>query len=103
MSDTETAENTENTENALNVTEEELALLTRFRQAGQDCIRELGLLEVRRARILGNYGQLEAASQNHLKEIRDRLGIAEGSEWTIKPDGSVVVGASDEGADTTEG
>ena len=99
MSDTETTEETENT---LKVTEEELALLTRFRQAGNDCIRELGLLEVRRARILGNYGQLEAASQNNLKEIRDRLGIAEGSEWTIKPDGTVVVGAA-EGADTTEG
>ena len=84
---------TENRDAGQQCTEEELAMLGRYRAAGEDCVKELGQLEIRKARIMASYGQLEQASQSKLVEIGQRLEIPEGTAWTVKPDGSVEVHA----------
>tara|TARA_X000000950_G_scaffold289169_2_gene410429 strand:- start:1989 stop:2432 length:444 start_codon:yes stop_codon:yes gene_type:complete len=78
------------TEN-LTVPAEELEILNRYRVAGEDCIKELGNMEIRKARIIASYGQLEQASQQKLMQIGKDLGIAEGTGWSVNPDGSVVI------------
>lgn len=93
----ETTEAAEATEAALSCTEEEVAMLGRYRAAGEDCVKELGQLEIRKARIMASYGQLEQASQNKLMEIGKRLEIPEGTAWTVKPDGAIEVHAAGEG------
>jgi len=91
------ADNVENTENAetaedtLMVPAEEMAILNRYRMAGDDVIKELGNLEIRKARMIASYGQLEQASQQKLMQIGTDLGIAEGTGWSVNPDGSVTV------------
>jgi len=79
------------TTETLTVPEADMAVLNRFRMAGEDCVKELGNIEIRKARIIASYGQLESASQNKLREIGESLGIAEGSGWSVNPDGTVVV------------
>lgn len=81
------------TENMV-VPAEELALLNRYREAGEDCIKELGNMEIRKARVIASYGQLEQASQQKLVKIGQDLGIPEGSGWSVNPDGTVVVQSS---------
>jgi len=96
----EAAEATEATEAAtdeLACTEEEVAMLGRYRAAGEDCVKELGQLEIRKARIMASYGQLEQASQSKLMEIGKRLEIPEGTAWTVKPDGAIEVHPAGEG------
>ena len=96
---TETVEATEATgTDELQCTEEEITMLGRYRAAGEDCVKELGQLEIRKARIMASYGQLEAASQNKLMEIGKRLNIEEGTAWTVKPDGAVEIQTGGEGA-----
>ena len=75
----------------LTVPAEELEILNRYRVAGEDCIKELGNMEIRKARIIASYGQLEQASQQKLMQIGKDLGIAEGTGWSVNPDGSVVI------------
>tara|TARA_B100000212_G_scaffold312511_1_gene264824 strand:- start:26 stop:373 length:348 start_codon:yes stop_codon:yes gene_type:complete len=99
---TDTATTVEATEatgtDELQCTEEEITMLGRYRAAGEDCVKELGQLEIRKARIMASYGQLEAASQNKLMEIGKRLNIEEGTAWTVKPDGAVEIQTGGEGA-----
>ena len=101
----ETAEATEATEaiaeateaavetatDAMTVSTDDMEALNRFRLAGEDCIKELGNMEIRKARIIASYGQLENASQQKLMEIGAALGIAEGTGWSVNPDGTVTV------------
>lgn len=95
------------TTDTLTVPEADMAILNRFRLAGEDCVKELGNIEIRKARIIASYGQLEAASQNKLREIGEALGIAEGSGWSVNPDGTVEVqttpGAMGEAAEAPAG
>ena len=95
----ETAEATETATDAdMKCTDEEITMLSRYRSAGEDCVKELGQLEIRKARIMASYGQLEQASQAKLMEIGKRLNIEEGTAWTVNPDGAVEVHAQGEGA-----
>ena len=85
----------------LHLAEEELQILSRYRTAGEDVLREIGQIEIRKARLIGSFGQLETASQTKLQEVGKRLGIDEGAPWSVQPDGSVVIhegtGAPEEG------
>lgn len=90
MADNENIANETETE-TLTVPAEDMALLNRYRTAGEDVVKELGNIEIRKARMIASYGQLEQASQQKLMEIGEKLGIAEGTGWSVTPDGSVNV------------
>lgn len=98
------ADNTEtnNTETeTLTVPAEDMALLNRYRTAGEDVVKELGNIEIRKARMIASYGQLEQASQQKLMQIGKDLGIAEGTGWSVNPDGTITINSVPE-ATTSE-
>ena len=57
-------------------------------------------MEIRKARIIASYGQLEQASQQKLMQIGKDLGIAEGTGWSVNPDGSVTINTVPTAEDT---
>lgn len=99
MADNENIANETETE-TLTVPAEDMALLNRYRTAGEDVVKELGNIEIRKARMIASYGQLEQASQQKLMEIGEKLGIAEGTGWSVTPDGSVNINTVAEAAAT---
>lgn len=99
MADNENIANETETE-TLTVPAEDMALLNRYRTAGEDVVKELGNIEIRKARMIASYGQLEQASQQKLMEIGEKLGIAEGTGWSVTPDGSVNINTVVEAAAT---
>lgn len=99
MADNENIANETETE-TLTVPAEDMALLNRYRTAGEDVVKELGNIEIRKARMIASYGQLEQASQQKLMEIGEKLGIAEGTGWSVSPDGSVNINTVPEAAAT---
>ena len=96
-----TAEAINEATDALTVPAEDMEMLNRYRTAGEDCVKELGNMEIRKARIIASYGQLENASQQKLMEIGEALGIAEGTGWSVNPDGSVTLHTTAEATATT--
>lgn len=98
----ETAEATETAEAELKVSAEDMALLNRYRTAGEDLIKELGNIEIRKARMIASYGQLEQASQQKLMQVGKDLGIAEGTGWSVNPDGSITINTVAETTDDSE-
>ena len=99
MADNENIANETETE-TLTVPAEDMALLNRYRTAGEDVVKELGNIEIRKARMIASYGQLEQASQQKLMEIGEKLGIAEGTGWSVSPDGTVNINTVPEAAAT---
>ena len=98
----ETAEATETAEAELKVSAEDMALLNRYRTAGEDLIKELGNIEIRKARMIASYGQLEQASQQKLMQVGKDLGITEGTGWSVNPDGSITINTVAETTDDSE-
>ena len=98
----ETAEATETAGAELKVSAEDMALLNRYRTAGEDLIKELGNIEIRKARMIASYGQLEQASQQKLMQVGADLGIAEGTGWSVNPDGSITINTVAETTDDSE-
>lgn len=86
-----TAEAMDSATETLTVSQEDLDMLNRYRLAGEDCVKEIGNIEIRKARIIASYGQLEQASQQKLMEVGKTLGIPEGAGWSVNPDGTVTV------------
>lgn len=71
------------------LTQQEVQVLSALRQQGNQVTLEIGNLEVRKARLLGNLSNLEAQAQSLLNEAGKRLGVPEGQPWHVTPDGTV--------------
>ena len=69
--------------------EGENAALAMLRRQGQQFQMQIGDLEIRKARLLGNMSELEAQGQKILTEAGLRLGIKEGTAWNVAPDGTI--------------
>ena len=73
------------------LTDEESRTLADLRRQGNDVIFQIGHHEVQKARLLGRLQQIEAEAQGVLDQVGQRLGIPDGTAWTVLPDGSVQV------------
>ena len=94
------------------LTEGERNTLTAFREAAGNVLTELGRLEaakiqmlvshgdtlskvgeieVNKARLLGNYQEIEGKAQTLLNNAAKRMAIPEGQRWQVGPDGKAVV------------
>ena len=71
------------------LTAQEMQAISTLRQHGSQVTMEIGNLEIKKARLLGNLSSLETQAQNIMNEAGKRLGIAEGQPWHVNPDGSV--------------
>jgi len=72
--------------------ESEAQALAQLRQASRDITMEIGSLEIRKGRLLGNLGDLERRAQEMLANVGKRLDVPEGTTWHVTPEGNVFLG-----------
>lgn len=70
---------------------QEMATLADLRQQGNQITMEIGSMEIRKARLLGNLSQLEEHAQHVLNGAGDRCGISKDTSWQVTPDGKIHV------------
>jgi len=70
--------------------ESELNLITAYRKAANDMLQQIGQLEVQKARLLGQMGELEERAQKVLNDAKDRLGVTAGAPCFITAEGKVM-------------
>lgn len=71
------------------LTEEELNLLNSMRASSSQVILQVGQLEVRKARLLSQLGDIEDRANALVAKATQRFGV-EGGPWTVTPDGQVL-------------
>lgn len=72
-----------------NLTEVESQELADLRRRATGIQAEIGLLEIRKARLLGQFNQVEAKADQTLREIGARLGVEPGQGWQVDEKGEV--------------
>ena len=65
----------------------EVAMLNSIRQSSQQVQMEIGAMEIRKARLLGNISDMESRAQKVMDQVAARLGIPEGAPWSVGVDG----------------
>lgn len=73
------------------LTSQEMQAIATLRQHGSQVTMEIGNLEIKKARLLGNLSTLETQAQNIMNEAGKRMGIPDGQPWQVTPDGSVRI------------
>jgi len=68
----------------------EMQQLEALRKATTNLISQIGMLEVQKARALGQISDLEAQAQKLLEQIKTRFGVAPEVPCTILADGKVM-------------
>jgi hypothetical protein len=91
MSDTETVDSPE-----MSVAPEIMAALTQLRQRSDLLISELGRMEVRKVAIVNEINLLNSKATALLKQESSRLGIPDGVEWRLTPEGKVIYEGANE-------
>ena len=70
----------------------EMRLLEQLRASGDNVVREIGALEVRKAGLLARFDQIETQAQDVLHAVARRLGIPPEEAWQVTPEGKVLRG-----------
>lgn len=70
----------------------EMRLLEQLRVTGDNLVREIGALEVRKAGLLIRFNQIDAQAQGVLLTAAKRLGIPPEETWQVTPEGKVLRG-----------
>jgi len=66
-----------------------------FRQRSDHFIGEIGRIEVRKSALIGEINAMNNQANNMLRQEGTRLGIPEGTQWKVNPEGKVLL--DDEG------
>jgi hypothetical protein len=67
----------------------EMATLSGLRQRSGQVTMEIGTMEVRKARLLGNLAEMEEQAQGVIQKAGARLGVKDGQQFQVLPDGRV--------------
>jgi hypothetical protein len=67
----------------------ELAIMTSLNQQSRQMVFQIGQSEINKQRLLAQLGQLEQQSHGQSQAIGKRLGIPDGTQWNVTPDGQV--------------
>jgi hypothetical protein len=73
------------------VEETTITQLNSLRQAAKDIAAEIGNIEIRKARMIGSMGEIEAKAQELLANEAKRLDIPEGTAWQVTPEGKAII------------
>lgn len=73
------------------LTDAESMALGQLRRQGQQTQMQIGEVEIHKARLLGNMADLESQAQRIMTEAGKRLGIPDGTPWSVSPDGVVRI------------
>lgn len=72
--------------------EGEAKLINSLRQSTNQVVMEIGQLEIRKARLLGAFEDMEARAKQVLGDAALRFGVTEEDcTWTVTPDGRMFV------------
>jgi hypothetical protein len=71
------------------LTPEEARTFQNMRSKMSQLTMEIGNLEVRKARILGMLSELDEQGTKHLMDAGRRLGLPEGAQFQLLPDGRI--------------
>jgi len=97
MSDQENPETTpENGAGKLlgSLEDHEVQMITELRVALNNIAMEVGQLEIRKARVLGSFQEVEGRIQEILSNASKRFNIPPGQTWHAMPNGEVRLGGS---------
>lgn len=64
--------------------------LRRFRATSDELVRRIGLNRVEEARLLGQLNLVERQATSSLQEIGKRLGIPDGTAWSVTGNGQAI-------------
>lgn len=67
----------------------ELAIMTSLNQQSRQMVFQIGQTEIQKQRLLSQLGTLEQQSHQQSQAIGKRLGIPDGTQWNVTPDGKV--------------
>lgn len=70
--------------------ENELNLINSYRKAANDMLQQIGQLEVQKARLLGQMGDIEERAQKLLNDAKTKFGVAATTPCFISMDGKVM-------------
>jgi hypothetical protein len=70
---------------------QELQQLIRLKQEADGVVSQLGISRVREYRLLRQLDQFEAATNQATSAIGQRLGIPQGTAWSITTDGKAIL------------
>lgn len=77
--------------------ESEQKALNAFRARATELVANIGQLEVQKARLLGQLGELENLSQEVAQKVLTRLGVPTGTPFNMTTEGQVFVPESGQG------
>lgn len=69
--------------------------IQQFRQRSDHFIGEIGRIEVRKSALVSEIDAMNNQANAMLRQEGTRLGIPEGTQWKVNPEGKVILG--DEG------
>ena len=70
--------------------ENELNMISSYRKAANDMLQQIGQLEVQKARLLGQMGELEERAQKVLNDAKARLNVPPNAPCFITGEGKVM-------------
>jgi hypothetical protein len=70
----------------------EMRAINQLRAEGDNLVREIGGLELRKVNLVGRFNEVEAQVQGVLNTVAKRLGIPSGETWRVTPEGKVLRG-----------
>lgn len=81
---------TQNSKTLGSLTEQEMAQFSSAKSRAEQLVQQLGLLELRKSRVVSQIEENERAGQLILNSVRERLAISSDTTWQILPDGTIT-------------
>jgi len=69
---------------------EKMALMQSLQKAARDVVQEIGMCEIRKARLLTNMAEVEARIEAAVSEEAQKAGIPQGAPFQLGPGGAIM-------------
>jgi hypothetical protein len=79
----------------MQISEEVWGAVNAFRQRSDHFVAEIGRIEVRKSALVDEIAAMNNKANTLLRQEGTRLGIPEGTQWRVTPEGKVVIDQGD--------
>ena len=79
----------------MQISEEVWGAVSQFRQRSDHFVGEIGRMEIRKGAIIDEITAMNNKANGLLRQEGTRLGIPEGTQWRVTPEGKVVIDKAD--------
>jgi len=79
----------------MQISEEVWGAVSAFRQRSDHFIGEIGRMELRKGSIIDEITAMNNKANTLLRQEGTRLGIPEGTQWRVTPEGKVIIDKGD--------